>query len=332
MSGLRRIERADLLAELTGRILPYWMEHVPDNACGGYYGRIDGEGHLHPEALKGCVLHARILWTFAAAARTLKRPDYLPYAERAYGFLLRAFNDPLHGGVFWSADRRGHPVDMRKQVYANAFAIYALAEYAQASGDLHALDLAHELFELLERHSRDGEHGGYLEAFTRGWRPLADVRLSAKDENEKKSMNTHLHVLEAYAALFRARPGQLVKEALKALLDVFVTRIVNAETGHLNLFLTERWARTSTRVSYGHEVEASWLLDEAAEAVGEKGVVRRVRSAAAALAEAACEGLQPDGSLINERDAASGHADLRRDWWPQAEAVVGFLNAWQRTG
>jgi mannobiose 2-epimerase len=315
--------------ELTDTILPYWIKKMPDPDGGGFYGQTDGRDDVVPGAPKGGILNARILWSFSAAYMKLREPLYLEMATRARDYIFRYFFDEEHGGTYWCLKSTGEPLDTKKQIYSQAFFIYALSTYHEATGDRESLDRAIDLYRLIEAHSFDSERGGYFEAFTREWGEMADLRLSAKDANEKKTMNTHLHILEAYTALYRIWPDQKLKQQLAALVKVFTERIVDPETAHLNLFFDEEWKCRSTIVSYGHDIEASWLLCEAAEALGE---AESVTGLALRIASAAHEGLAGDGSLFYEKDDAAGHFDRDRHWWVQSEAVVGFLNAWQLSG
>ena len=318
-------------AELVDHILPFWADRAVDDERGGFVGRIDGHGRLVPDAPKGVVLNARILWTFAAAARVLGTDRWRALADRAYD-ALRQFQDPEHGGVFWMVEAGGTPRDTKKQTYAQAFALYALAEVHRLDGHAEALDWAKEIYALLEERAVDPAHGGYWEAFARDWGPAADVRLSEKDEDAPKSMNTHLHVLEAYTALHRIWPDVGLADRLRVLLRIFLDRIVDPETGHQRAFFAADWTPTSGLVSYGHDVEASWLLDEAAVVLGDDALVAEVRPVALRLARVSLdEGLDADGGLFNERHA-DGHLDDDKHWWPQAEAVVGSLNAYEHTG
>ena len=320
------------LAELTGNILPYWMNRMADNDNGGFLGRIDGMNNIIPGAPKGAILNARILWTFSAAYRFLNNPLYLQTAERAWDYINGHFFDREYGGTYWLLNSDGTPRDTRKQIYSQAFFIYALSEYYLATGDKTILDKAVGLFHLIETHSFDREKNGYLEAFDRRWGYLEDLRLSEKDANEKKTMNTHLHVLEAYTNLYRAWPDTVLRAQLMNLAEIFIDRIIDRHSRHLNLFFDEDWNCKSSVVSFGHDIEASWLIHEAAEVLGERPLAERTGAISTEVAIAAMEGLQADGSLIYEVDSASGHADHDRHWWVQAEAVVGFINAWQTTG
>ncbi len=315
--------------ELTQIILPYWIQKMPDAEGGGFYGQIDGRDNVVPGAPKGAILNARILWSFAAAYIKLRDPMYLEMATRARDYIFRYFFDEEHGGTYWCLKSTGEPLDTKKQIYSQAFFIYALSTYHAATDDRESLDRAIELYRLIEEHSFDGERGGYFEAFTREWGEIADLRLSAKDANEKKTMNTHLHVLEAYTALYRIWPDLELRQQLAGLVKVFAEKIVDPETAHLNLFFDEEWNCRSTIVSYGHDIEASWLMCEAAEALGEADSVKGL---ALRIASAAHEGLAGDGSLFYEKDDAAGHFDRDRHWWVQSESVVGFLNAWQLSG
>lgn len=319
-------------AELTEHILPYWAERTVDDVHGGFVGRIDGHDRLVPDAPKGAVLNARILWTFAAACRALGTDRWRAEADRAYAYLRAHVRDPEHGGVFWTVTAEGAPLDTKKQVYAQAFTIYALAEYVRLTDDAEALAWAQELYRLLEERAVDPGRGGYVEAFSRDWSPAADVRLSEKDDDAPKSMNTHLHVLEAYTTLYRVWPDEGLADRLRVLLAIFLEQIVDPSTGHMTCFFGEDWTRTSGVVSYGHDIEASWLLDEAAAVLGDAALAAAVRQSSVRLARVTlAEGLDADGALLNEREA-DGHLDDDKHWWPQAEAVVGFLNAYEHTG
>lgn len=321
--------KAAALEELTRNILPWWMRKMPDPEEGGFYGRIDGLENIIPEAPKGGILNARILWSFSAAYLKLRDPFYLEMATRARDYIFRYFFDEKHGGTYWCLKSNGESLDTKKQIYSQAFFIYALSTYHMATGDRESLDRAIELYRLIEKHSYDRERGGYFEAFTREWGEIADLRLSTKDANEKKTMNTHLHVLEAYTALYRVWSDPVLGQQLAGLVNVFAERIVDPETSHLNLFFDEEWNRRSSIVSYGHDIEASWLLCEAASVLGEE---ESIKGLALRIASAAHEGIAEDGSLYYEKDDAAGHFDRDRHWWVQSEAVVGFLNAWQISG
>lgn len=315
--------------ELIRNILPWWIRKMPDEGEGGFYGQIDGRENIVPGAPKGGILNARILWSFSSAYMKVRDPLFLEMATRAREYIFRHFFDNRYGGTFWSLTSPGRPLDTKKQIYSQAFFIYALSAYYMATGDRESLDHAIGLFRLIEKHSFDHERGGYFEAFTREWGEIADLRLSPKDANEKKTMNTHLHVLEAYTALYKVWPEEELRERLSGLVKVFTGQIVDQETSHLNLFFDEEWNRRSAIVSYGHDIEASWLLCEAASVLGEADGVKGV---ALGIASAAREGLAEDGSLYYEKDTAAGYFDRDRHWWVQSEAVVGFLNAWQLSG
>jgi mannobiose 2-epimerase len=320
--------RKELAHELTANLLPFWTTRTQDHDHGGFIGRMSNGLIVEVHAPKGLVLNARILWTFSAAHRFKPKDDYLTLARRAYEYLQERFWDGEHGGAFWMVDHAGKPLDDKKKTYGQAFLLYALAEYYRATGDLGALDRAKTLFEWIEAVAWDPVHGGYLETFERDWSPASDVRLSDKDMNEAKSMNTHLHVLEAYTNLYRIWQEPLVKRRLEGLLDIFIEHILDAGTHHFRLFFDETWNSKSKVVSFGHDIEGSWLLCEAAGALGGKARLSAVRKQAVAMADAVYrEGLDKDGSLLYE-SGPEGISDTDRHWWPQAEAVVGFLNAY----
>jgi N-acyl-D-glucosamine 2-epimerase len=324
--------KTEVRNELTQNILPFWMNKMADDQNGGFYGHIDGTGEVHPNADKGCVMNARILWTFSAACRVLGINEYLPYATRAKDYILTCFWDKEYGGVYWQLDHKGNVVDGKKQIYAQAFTIYALTEYYRVTKDETCLSKAIELYSLTEKYSYDPKLGGYFEAFSREWQDIGDLRLSEKDANEKKTMNTHLHVLEAYTNLYRVWKDEKFKVQYKKLIEVFASRIVNQETYNLGMFFDEHWNDKTDLVSYGHNIEASWLLYEAAHVLGNHSLTNRMKDLCIKIADVTFEGLRPDGSMVYERFFKNNHIDTDRHWWPQAESVVGYVNAFELTG
>lgn len=319
----------EMSEELTSNILPFWINRMTDEANGGFYGRITGEEVVMPQAEKGAILNARILWTFSSAYRLLKKEEYLAAATRAKRYIIDHFYDEELGGVYWSLDYQGRPLETKKQIYALGFAIYGLSEYHRATGDEEALDYAIRLFESIERHSFDPVKNGYCEALTREWGKMEDMRLSAKDENERKTMNTHLHILEPYTNLFRVWKDKRLEQQLRNLIDLFTDKILNIKTGHLELFFNDDWVSKYRIVSYGHDIEASWLIHEAALVLGDEAVLAKVEPLVEYIAAAADEGLTPDGSMIYETFLDKGKTDTDRHWWVQAENVVGHVNLYQ---
>ncbi|MGN0281328.1 MAG: AGE family epimerase/isomerase [Prevotella sp.] len=319
--------------ELTGNILPFWLNQMVDNERGGFYGRIDGGNVLHADAEKGAILNARILWTFSAAYRVLKRTEYLDMATRAKDYILAHFYDSDNGGIYWSVDCYGKPKDTKKQFYAIGFAIYGLSEYSRATGDAKALEFAIKLFDCIEEHSFDSQYNGYIEACTREWGVITDMRLSDLDANYPKSQNTHLHIIEPYTNLFRIWKDSRLERALRNLIDIFTDRILNPETHHLDLFFENDWTRGAGHLeSYGHDIECSWLMHEAALVLGDPDVLRKVEPIVQLVAKASEKGLNADGSMIHEANLDTGHVDDDLHWWVQAEAVVGFYNIYQHFG
>lgn len=316
-------------ADLRGNILPFWIRHVALPGPRTFIGGLSNDLRVDPAAERGCLLTTRILWTYAAAYRRYAEPAQLDMAHLAYEDLMTRFHDPVHGGFYWSIAADGSVGRDRKQVYGQAFAVYALTEYHVASGRREPLDTAIATQRLIEERSRDAHHGGYLEAFDRTWAPIADMRLSEVDLNEPKSQNTHLHILEAYTNLLLIRPDDALRRTQAGLVDLMLSRILKPATGHLGLFFALDWTLRSDRISYGHDIEAAWLLTEAAEVVGDPELLARVRAAALTIADATlAEGIDTDGAIFNEGGPA-GLTDTNKEWWPQAEAVVGFLNAYQ---
>ncbi len=321
-----------LQAELTGNILPFWMTHVPDRANGGFHGAVSNDLRPVPEAPRSAILCARILWTFSAAYRRFGAPAYRQMADYAYQTLTGPFWDREYGGVYWSVDAQGRPLMDRKHHYAQAFAIYGLSEYVRATQDETARALACELFDLLERYAFEPVHGGYIEGSSRAWGVLEDMRLSEREINCRKSMNTMLHILEAYTNLLRIWDDPRLRTQHRALLEIYLEKVFDPASGHLRLLFDDAWNSLVALDSYGHDVESSWLMWEAAGLHPDPSLRERVRAAALALAEAVWrEGRDSDGGLFYEGRAGTIHDDSKQ-WWVQAEALVGFANAFQLSG
>ena len=319
-----------LKKELTEDILPYWSKKICKGDT-GFYGRISGEEVIDPEAPVGAIMTSRILWTFSNAFRLFRREEYKTMAMQAKSLIINNFYDVEQGGIYWSINPDGTPLDTKKQIYAIAFCIYGLAEWNRASGDEEALELAKKLYRDIEKHSFDTCKNGYFEAFTREWGEIQDMRLSDKDANESKTMNTHLHVLEAYTGLYRVWKDGGLAAQLKNLIGIFLDRILGADA-HLRLFFDDDWNCGYKIYSYGHDIEASWLLHEAALVLGDEATIGKVEKEVPRIAAAAGEGFTAKGGMIYEKDNATGHIDGDRHWWVQAETVVGYFNLWQLTG
>jgi cellobiose epimerase len=328
----RRIE-----AELRGNILPFWMAHAVDRENGGFYGALSNDLHIDNDVERTAVVCARILWTYAAAYRRYGDDAYRQMARHAYDYLTGPFWDGQYGGIYWSIDRTGTPLLDRKHVFAQAFAIYGLSEYHRATHEAAALQQAQELFRLVEAHSYDAANGGNIECLSRAWGTLADMRLSAIDVNSPKSMNTLLHLMEGYTNFLRVGEDAALHAKLRGLVEVFFNHVIDPDTHHFRLFFDDRWQwrHLSEAVSYGHDIEGSWLLVEACEVLGDVELQTRARAEAVLMAgRVLAEALQPDGSILYESHTAAEHS-LRagqKHWWAHAEAVVGFYNAYQISG
>lgn len=317
---------------LEHNILSYWIDHVVDKENGGFYGRIDGDDQIHAQAEKGAVMNARILWTFSAAYRVLRNPAYLEAATRAKDYFLAHFVDKENGGVYWSVDYQGNPLDTKKQTYAIGFAIYGFSEYARATGDAEALEMAKRLYHDIETHAYDSENQGYIEALTCDWQPIADMRLSDKDENGSRTMNTHLHIIEPYTNLYRVWKDAALEKSIRNLLDIFTDKLLNPETHHLDLFFDDKWQGKRNVESYGHDIEASWLLHETALVLDDKTVLQKMEQVIRRIADAADEGLRPDGSMVYEHWKDTDEYDLQRQWWVQCENIIGHIDLYQYFG
>ncbi len=327
LSGLQFEFREELVA-----IADWWLEHTVDHQLGGFYGEVGANNLPVPNASKGIILNSRILWFFSEAARELQADEYRQAAKRAYDYITHYFFDKEHGGVYWELDAHGNPINTKKQVYAQAFTIYALTAYYQLTQDSQVLAQALACFELLEKNTIDRDRQGYLEAFTREWGVIEDVRLSEKDLNFPKSQNTHLHVLEAYTTLNKIHPTPEVAAALRYNIELFDKYMIDKDTYHLRMFLDNDWKDHSPGFTYGHDIEASWLIAKALESLGDDAYTKTLMPTLIKIAEVTLrEGIGVHGHVIDAFDFATQQHLPDIVWWVQAEALVGFLFAYSET-
>jgi mannobiose 2-epimerase len=317
--------------ELTGDILPFWMKYARNEANGGFYGLIAADMTIRKGVPRGALLTSRILWTFSTAYRVYHDPAYLEMARWAYRDLIDHFRDPESGGLFWTITEDGKPLNTMKQIYGQAFGIYALSEYYRATGEKPALDEAVAIYNLVELHAHDHAHGGYYDALDRKWDRLAPGQRNLLGD-APKSQNSHIHILEAYTELLRVWPDAGLLANQRDLVDVTIRHIIDPKTHHLILFMKDDWTPIGDGISYGHDIELSWLLVEAAQGLGDPAVIAEAKPLSLDIARVTlAEGVDPDGGVISE-GSPHGYTNTNKEWWEQAEAVVGFLNAYQLSG
>lgn len=329
--------RTRLQHEVFGAVLPWWQREMTDPAGGHHGGRLH-DGTLRADLPRSAVLGTRLLWTYAEATRRDPAGPWRASAEHAWRWLRDVLWDGAHGGLFWQVDAQGRPLADHKQAYAQGFALYALAAWHRAGGPAEALQLAQALFGCLERHTHEPKQGGYLEGNTRDWQPKPGARLAPDDPPAAQSMNTLLHLLEGFTELWRAWPDPLLARRIGELVDLFTTRVWQPQRRAFGQFFGTDWQPLDSGVSYGHDIEAAWLLVRAAEVLGDERRLQRTRALSREVADAVLErGVAADGSVLAAGQwlaDGGGHAvlDRHRHWWAQAEAMVGFWDAWQHHG
>ena len=338
--------------ELFQNILPYWDKYSKDEKNTGFFGKIDNDNVQDAECQRSIVMTSRFLWTYSAVARFTKDSKYLEMADFAYKVIIEKYFDKENDGVYWSIMPDGTPKVDKKQIYGEAFCCYGLSEYAAAVQELKkdeelaatAMNKALDIYNLLENHALDKENGGYIEACAKDWSQTNDMILSPKDMNCPKSMNTNLHVMEAYTNLYRTLPVVFadsksiqaeVGQSLANLITVTQEKIVQ-KNAHLGMFFDMDWNLLADEISYGHDIEASWLLWEAACELKDEELKEQIRADVIKMAEVALdEGFDKENGCLENfllHSTTTPKRDRTRVWWNQAEAMNGFYNAWQMTG
>lgn len=320
--------RSEIIRELEEHIMPFWM-NLKDEDHGGFFGKVDYHQSVNQKSNKGGIATSRLLWSFSAAYRVTKKEKYLVYAHHAYNFLVRKVYDAEYEGLFWMLDYKGNPVDTRKHIYAQAFGIYGLSEYYRATGNEEALDYAIKLYDLIESKGYSEENNAYLEEFSCEWAKKDNEMLSENGILADITTNTHLHILEAYTNLYRVWTNKALSDRLMNIIHIFYKKIYDHQTHYLKVFFNNEWDEILPLKSFGHDIEASWLIDDAMKLLrlNNKMYDQMVINIASNIAK---DAIQEDGSILNEQEG--NVIDYTRIWWGQAEAMVGFFNAYERTG
>ena len=311
---------------LLSDIIPFW-QRLRDEEYGGFYGYMGYDLEIDKKAVKGCILNSRILWFFSNAYLLLKDEQLLKDAGHAFKFLKDHCLDEENGGIYWSLTFDGKPEDTTKHTYNQAFAIYALSSYYDASKDEQALKIAQELYHIVETKCKD--EYGYLEAFNIRFEPAENDKLSENGVMAEKTMNTLLHVFEAYTELYRVTHDEKVADNIRYMLDLVADKVYNSKIGRQEVFFDKTWNTLIDLYSYGHDIEAAWLIDRGLEILGDDTYTAKLSPITKTITENIYKRAYIDHSLVNE--AENGVVDTTRIWWVQAEAVVGFLNGYQKS-
>ncbi len=311
----------EIETHLKEKLIPFW-EGLKDKENGGYYGYMGYDLAIDTHYEKGCILNSRILWFFSNAYMLLGEDHLKDAAEHAYKFLKDCCIDKENGGVYWSVTYNGKISDDTKHTYNQAFAIYALSSYYDAIKDEEVLKIAEELFNLIEEKCTD--EYGYLEAFSRTFEPAGNDKLSENGVMADKTMNTLLHVFEAYTEYYRVSHNEKAAARLRFMLDIFKNNVYNEKLGRQEVFFDQKYTPLIDLYSYGHDIETAWLLDRGLEVLGDSGYIEMFAPVTHALAVNIYNHAFVNGSVLNE--AENGINDTTRVWWVQAESIVGFIN------
>ena len=327
MPGGKKMFVTEIKEHLVNDLIPFW-QGLKDEENGGFYGYLSYDLKLDKKAVKGCILNSRILWFFSNAYMVLGDSSLLESATHAYQFLKDYCVDNEFGGVFWSLTYDGTPEDTTKHTYNQAFSIYALASYYDASKNPEALEIAWKLYDLVESKCKDKY--GYLEAFTRSFEPEENDKLSENGVIAEKTMNTLLHVFEAYTELYRVTKAEKVAKQIRFMMDIIKDKVFNKEIGRQEVFFDKTWNSLIDLYSYGHDIETAWLVDRGLEVLDDEAYTNMLSPITKIITENIYNRAYIDHSLVNESE--NGVVDTTRVWWVQAEAVVGFLNGYQKQG
>lgn len=314
-------------------LLDFWIRFAPNPNDDSFYGLVDKDLIARPDANKHLVLSTRLIWTFSAAYRIFEDVKYEEMAHRAYDYYMAYFKDRENGGAYWELYSDERAFDDSKKTYGLSFAIYGLSEYYRVFKKQEALDEAIEIYEYLEKYAYDNENKGYYEVMTADWK--LDIVDQTSNINPYasacKTMNTHLHLLESYTNLYRVWDDEGLLNKLKEHIEVMIEHIVDNDSWHYKLYFDEKWNSITADISYGHDIEGSWLLWEAAEIANDKALMDKVKEVSINMAKAVYDkSWHPDGGIIYETQE-DGRVLSNRSWWVQAEALVGFYNAWELT-
>jgi len=321
MNNSYQVSKLELINELTN-IFSYWIDYSIDDENGGFFGEISYDNKVNKNSKKSVVLNTRILWAFSSAYIFNPKPEYLEMAKRAYDYILKYFWDAENGGVYWEIDSNGNPSNTNKIIYGQGFALYGFSEFYKATGNKESLEYSIKIFELIEKYSYDSIYGGYIEAFSKEWKVI----------NSIKTMNTHLHIIEPYTNLYCVWKDELLGKKLKDLIYVFLEKIIDPKSQNFNLVFKLNWEIISNEISYGHDIEGTWLLNEAAQVYGDESLINKIEEITIKMSDKVLEnGIDFDGSIFYEFNKSKNHLNTDKHWWPQAEGMVGFLNSYQIT-
>jgi mannobiose 2-epimerase len=321
MNNSYQVSKLELISELTN-IFSYWIDYSIDDENGGFVGEISYDNKVKKNSKKSVVLNTRILWAFSSAYIFNPKPEYLEMAKRAYDYILKYFWDAENGGVYWEIDSNGNPLNTNKIIYGQGFALYGFSEFYKATGNKESLEYSIKIFELIEKYSYDSIYGGYIEAFSKEWKVI----------NSIKTMNTHLHIIEPYTNLYCVWKNELLGKKLKDLIYVFLEKIIDPKSQNFNLVFKLNWEILSNEISYGHDIEGTWLLNEAAQVYGDESLINKVKEITIKMSDKVLEnGIDFDGSIFYEFNKSKNHLNTDKHWWAQAEGMVGFLNSYQIT-
>lgn len=325
--------KADLIEEFCKSIedIYSWWNRLLETD-GNIYPEIDNANNIVKETDFCIILATRLLWFFSSYAQYSNNTVSIKHANQAQEFLLKYFYDNENGGFIWSISSDKQFKSTKKQAYAQAFAVYALIEHYKLTKNKLSLEIAFATFEIIETHFKEKEFGGYIEALSKEFKIIEDIRLSDKDLNSAKSMNTHLHILEAYTSLYIIMPSEQTELALEDCLNIFLNLIYDEDSQHLKLFFANDWTPESDNISFGHEIETAWLLYEAALALKNDDYIKYAKEITIILGDNTLKhGVSSDGAVYYESDGNLEHIDKNGEWWGQFESIMGFYFTYKFT-
>ena len=308
------MNKQEFYNHLTGDLIPFW-NNLYDSEYGGFYGSADSDNNINKTSPKSAVLQTRILWFYSSCYKALKDKNLFEYASRQFDFIIKYMIDENDGGIFWDVEYDGKVKDRQKHTYALAFALYSISAYYSVSKNKSAFDAAQRLFNLIERDYKD--EYGYTEVFS----------LDKSVKGSARTMNTLLHIIEAYTEYHAAVNTAESRKALEYSLDLVRTKAYNDDLCRIECNFDEFMNPVGDVLSYGHDIEASWIVYRACEILGNDEILSDLSPKLDKLTQnVISKGFVDNGRNGIYYECKNNIDNTYRSWWVMSEAIVALVH------